>query len=187
MKILNILENIPRAARGKNKELQIHRYGKEPFDPARPKDYWYEYRFGYDVNGGDFSQEFIEAHKKTDYDKFEDIYEYIADDNGIDKANQKFVAPNEIWTAYKMGEIESHVEEDEDGKYEYLTGVGEAWIVSSIQLSNGVVANIAGKLEKKLDEEASSQIEGAHEARRDQEEYDRDPYAYYGVSRSDFA
>ena len=188
MKILPVLENMPRAARGKNKELQIHRYGKEAFDPARPDDYWYEYRFEYDVNGGDFSQEFIEAHKKPDYENFDEIWKYIEDDNSIEKPNQKMIknGDEQVWTAYKMGEVESHVEEDEDGKYEYVTGGGQAWIVSTKPLDNAQVKQFADVLEKALDKEASDQIEDAHYSRRDQEEYDRDPYAYYGVSRSDF-
>jgi len=186
MKILQILENMPRAARGKNKELQIHRYGKHPYDPNRPDDYFYEYRFGYDVNGGDFSQEFIEAHKKSDYENFQEVYEYVADDNGIDKFNQRLLANGQIWIGYVLGEVESHTDEDEDGKYEYVTGLGEAWVISANQLNDQQVAKLADQLEKGLDKEASAAIEDAHESRRDQDEYNRDPYAYYGVSRSDF-
>lgn len=188
MKLNEILTEMPRDQRGKNPALEITRYGKNPFDPKRPQDYWYEYRFHYDVNGGDFSHEDIEAHKKTDYDKFDDIHEYIADDNGIDAANQRFVSKGDkpIWVGYKLGEVESHVDEDEDGKYEYVSGEGLAWIISAIQLPDQVLVKIAKKLEDGLDKEAAGQIEDAHEGRRDADEYARDPYAYYGVSRSDF-
>jgi hypothetical protein len=188
MKISQILENMPRAARGKNQELKIHRYGKEPFDPSRPEDYYYEYHFEYDVNGGDFSQEFIEAHKKTDYDNFQEVWAYIEDDNGVDKADQKLIKKGEdaIWMGYKLGEIESHTDEDEDGKYAYVTGGGDAWIISTKQLDNAQLIKLSGELEKGLDKDASMAIDDAHDARRDAEEYARDPYAYYGVSRSDF-
>lgn len=188
MKLTKILTEMSRDQRGKNKPLEITRFNKNPFDPKRPQDYWYEYRFLYDVNGGDFSHEAIEAHKKTDYDKFDDIHEYIADDNGINAADQRFVAKGDspIWVGVKMGEVESHEEEDEAGKYEYVSGTGQAWIVSAVQLPDHVLSKIAKRLEDSLDKRASGQIEGAHESRRDGDEYARDPYAYYGLSRSDF-
>jgi hypothetical protein len=185
---MKILEVLNRNQRGKKDPMQIKAWGREEYDPKRPHDYFYEYRFVYDVNGGNFDQEYIEAHKRTDHESFNEVWEYIVDDNGIDKADHRMVATGEnpIWAGYKLGEIESHTDEDEDGRYEYVSGEGQAWIVSTTPLSDDVVQRIADKLEDGLDKEAGGAIEDAHDARRDADEYARDPYAYYGLSRSDF-
>ena len=187
MKILPILE-MTRDQRGKKKPMAIKRYGKEPYDPAKPNDYFYEYYFSYDVNGGDFISESIEAHKKTDYEDFKDVWFGIADNNGIDKANQKMIKNGDdaVWMGYTMGEIESKTDEDEDGRYEYVEGLGEGWVVSTKALDDAQVSQFADQLEKALDKDAAEAVEAAVEARKDSEEYARDPYAYYGLSRKDF-
>lgn len=183
MKLNQILE-MRRQDRGKHQRLQID---DKNYDRSRPQDYFYEYIFSYDVDSGSFEHVTIDPHEKKHYDGIEEVYEYIADDFGIESHDQKLVSQKPvIWVGYTIGEIESHADQDEDGWYEYVSGEGHAFIVSEVRLSRQQFDALAKKLEEELDKDARAAIEDAHEGRRDAEEYARDPYAYYGLSRSDF-
>lgn len=188
MKLNNILTEMTRNERGTNKSFKIHHEGKGDFDPNNPQDYWYSYHFDYNVNGGDFSQEIIQAHKKDDYNNsFKKLYAKMSAEYDIKSTNQKIIqGDNPIWTGYNLGKVESHTDEDIDGPFDYVTGMGVAAIVSTKQLTDSEVASLAKKLETSLDKEAAEEIEDVYSLQRDADSRSKDPYAHYGLSRSDF-
>ena len=180
MKVLDILQETVSGIKISTKD----------FNHKRPQDYWFEYRFKFDINHGGFSEETVEPHPKKHYDEFSDIYLYIADDHGIPESQQKMVqeGKNPVWIGWKMDEdsFRSGTDEDEDGKRDYDEGEGDAWIVSASALSNNRIGKIAGEIEATMKKEAEYHTDQSRESARDQAEYDRDVYAYHGVRRSDF-
>lgn len=186
MKLHNILtEEVSRSARGGHDNLIIN---TKNFNKNQPEDYWFEYAFSYEVNGGEFKREVIEAHKRADYKNFDALCSEISRDFKIPADNKQKITKNKntVWLAYELGKIESHVGEDIDGEYEYLTGDGNAWIVSTTELSSQMLKDFASRLEARLDKEAAEEIEDAHAARKDAESKAKDPYKHYGLNRADF-
>lgn len=179
-----------RDRRGRHSKVKMDVEGAEKFDPKYAKDYFYEYAFEYDVQQGDFKHISRHALRRDNYDSVQDYIDYIVDEHGIQKQDQRWVKRGKygFWVGFSLGEFHAEDDEDEDGPYSYIATDIESmgFIVSERPLNNNVLHRIADKLESEMDRDAADAIEGEMHDHRDAKEYARDPYAYYGVSRSDF-
>lgn len=89
-----------------------------------------------------------------------------------------------VWAGWHFNDAEISDEADEDGPYQYTELTGDVVIITSEELSTD--HPIFQKIERMVNSEAESVMSDAQYDHRDQKEYQRDPYAYYGVKRSDF-
>ena len=109
--------------------------------------------------------------------------------DGLDVAHDEFSIEAKqmfpgVWVGWSFGEAEISDDADEDGPYQYTELTGDLVIITNQQISPE--HPIFKKVVRQMDMEADDEMSEAQYAHRDEQEYRRDPYAYYGVKRSDF-
>jgi len=110
-------------------------------------------------------------------------------EEGADIAQDEFgiqgqeVVPG-VWAGWSFGDAQIEDEADEDGPYQHTDLDGDLVIISNgqITIDHPVFQKVLAQIEK----EAEDVMSDAQYDKADQDEYNRDIYAYHGVRQSDF-
>ena len=133
--------------------------------------------------------DFLESVEDHDLD-FEEMIEFCRDEYNLGEG--KIIRPGELWVGSVLGDVDIDEDADEDGKYLYTNVFGAFCIVSTVRLMDDEQKfleeydELFDRLMDDIVSEAEGKIEEELEAWQDEKLYRRDPYAYYGVRRSDF-
>lgn len=137
------------------------------------------YSAGYDSNGGfdEWKTEVMSG------ESFRDVIAAVVDDFGSENAHQ---LSSSVWYNWALTEPEIEPDYDEDGPSLYTRIAADVNIVTRRPLQPAEAQKLFEMVQKQVEASAEQAVEDELEAQRDDAEYNRDPYAYYGVRRSDF-
>ena len=116
--------------------------------------------------------DFVESYKENDF--------YLEDSDGIEQTESK--NKNYISLSSTSSSVDQDYDEDSGKSWEVIVGTA---LIADIY-NGGITKDMLPEKIKQLEKSADDLASEAADAQADAESYRKDPYAYYGVRRSDF-